>query len=230
MAGINLEMLMIAATRLKDVLEDVVFVGGSITELYITDPASMDIRETKDVDVIIETLTYAEYINFADRLKSVGFQEDTRDGAPICRWVNQETTLDVMPIGEKILGFTNKWYSPAFVNFNRIELSSEVSIKLVKPEYFIATKIEAFNGRGNNDYYASHDLEDIITLIDGRAELIEELSSAEAGVKKDVAAFFDKSLNDNAFMNALPGHLSSDVVGGGRIGILIERLRKISSL
>lgn len=223
-------MLMIAATRLKDVLEDVVFVGGSITELYITDPASMDIRETKDVDVIIETLTYAEYINFADRLKSVGFQEDTRDGAPICRWVNQETTLDVMPIGEKILGFTNKWYSPAFVNFNRIELSSEVSIKLVKPEYFIATKIEAFNGRGNNDYYASHDLEDIITLIDGRAELIEELSSAEAGVKKDVAAFFDKSLNDNAFMNALPGHLSSDVVGGGRIGILIERLRKISSL
>jgi hypothetical protein len=40
---------------------------------------------------------------------------------------------------------------------------------------FVATKFEAFHGRGNNDHLASHDLEDIITVVDGRPELMGNL-------------------------------------------------------
>lgn len=40
--------------------------------------------------------------------------------------------------------------------------------------YFCATKLEAFGGRGKNDYLASHDLEDLITVVDGRPELLED--------------------------------------------------------
>jgi len=33
--------------------------------------------------------------------------------------------------------------------------------------YFLATKFAAFDGRGKGDYMASHDLEDIVAVVDG---------------------------------------------------------------
>lgn len=161
MVGANLEMLKMAAVRLEPLIDEMVFIGGSIIELFITDQASPDIRETKDIDVIVETVTYSGYLDLTYRLRQLGFANDVRESAPICRWVCDETTLDVMPIDGKILGFTNKWYEKAFANYDVVEIASEVRIKVVRPEYFIATKIEAFKGRSSNDFYGSHDLEDI---------------------------------------------------------------------
>jgi len=43
-----------------------------------------------------------------EKLKNAGFREDTREGAPMCRWVKEDTVLDVMPPDEKVLGFTNR--------------------------------------------------------------------------------------------------------------------------
>ena len=74
--------------------------------------------------------------------------------------------------------------------------------------YFLATKFEAFNDRGNNDVYASHDLEDILTVIEGRAELAEELASSPAELRSHVAACVAKLLHNADFGNALGGLLS----------------------
>ena len=41
---------------------------------------------------------------------------------------------------------------------------------MVTAPYFMATKIEAFYGRGGDDFLGSHDMEDIITVIDGRPD------------------------------------------------------------
>ena len=35
------------------------------------------------------------------------------ESAPLCRWVNAGTILDVMPLDERILGFSNRWYHAA---------------------------------------------------------------------------------------------------------------------
>jgi hypothetical protein len=222
-------MLKIAAVRLRPLLEELVFIGGSIIELFITDPAAMDIRETKDIDVIVETLTYAGYIDFTDRLRKIGFSNDVREGAPICRWVNDETTLDVMPIDEQILGFANKWYKSAFTNYDIVEIAADIDIKITRPEYFIATKIAAFRGRGENDYYGSHDLEDILAVIDGRPEFLDEIGRADAAVRNEVATFVSECLDNESFHNALPGHLASGSAEG-RLSILLERLRLLRKI
>jgi hypothetical protein len=39
------------AFALRELNEQVVFVGGAITGLYINDPAAVDVRPTKDVDI-----------------------------------------------------------------------------------------------------------------------------------------------------------------------------------
>jgi hypothetical protein len=109
----NLEQLIAAARLLRPLLGELVFVGGAVTGLLITDGAAADPRTTFDVDAIAAITSYAEYAAFGDRLRSLGFLEDTSEGAPLCRWVQQGTILDVMPLDEKILGFSNRWYRAA---------------------------------------------------------------------------------------------------------------------
>lgn len=51
----NLQLLEQAARLLQQrLLDDVVFVGGCVTGLLITDPAAAGMRPTTDVDVILE--------------------------------------------------------------------------------------------------------------------------------------------------------------------------------
>jgi hypothetical protein len=44
-----------------------------------------------------------------------------------------------------------------------------LKIRLVAPIYFCASKLEAFAGRGKNDFHASRNQEDLIAVVDGRA-------------------------------------------------------------
>ena len=64
MASSNLEMLRIAIKDLVDLKDELVFVGGCVTELLVTDEGAAEPRQTKDVDTIIEAASYAEYIAF----------------------------------------------------------------------------------------------------------------------------------------------------------------------
>ena len=110
MAESNLEMLGTAVRNLGDLKNELIFVGGSITELLITDQGAATPRQTIDVDTIVEAASYAEYIAFSEKLKIKEFREDTSENAPLCRWVKDETILDVMPLDAEALGFTNSWY------------------------------------------------------------------------------------------------------------------------
>src|SRR5215468_8764535 len=118
----NLELLAEAARLLKPLLGELVFVGGCTTALLITDKAAAEVRPTYDVDAIAEITTYGGYVAFSEKLKSLGFSEDTREGAPNCRWCQQTTTLDVMPLDGSFLGFKNAWYEPALATAEKREL------------------------------------------------------------------------------------------------------------
>lgn len=108
MANKNLELLRSVARLLRPMLDDLVFVGGCTTALLITDPGAADVRPTYDVDSIAEISSYAQYVAFSQRLRSLGFAEDQSAGAPVCRWAHGEFRLDLMPTDERILGFSNR--------------------------------------------------------------------------------------------------------------------------
>ena len=80
----NRERLITAARLLRPLLGELVFVGGAVTGLLITDEAAADPRTTLDVDAIAEITSYAEYAAFGNRLRTLGFLEDTREGARRC--------------------------------------------------------------------------------------------------------------------------------------------------
>ena len=148
---------------LTPVLDELVFVGGCTTGLFLTDPAAGGVRPTKDVDAIVDVASYAGYASLADRLRALGLVEDTRPGAPLCRWRQGEMVVDVMPTDAQVLGFSNRWY-PAALATAELRRVVDRDVRLVTPVFFLATKLEAYRGRGGGDVSASHDLEDIVTV------------------------------------------------------------------
>jgi predicted nucleotidyltransferase len=224
----NRELLVRGARSLGDLRETLVFVGGCTTGLLITDPAAADVRSTRDVDVIVEIVSRAEYYALSKRLRSFGFQEDPK---VICRWQHQdEITLDVMPTDPNILGFSNPWYSGAIATATDHELEQGLIIRVVTPPYFCATKITAFHGRGNGDYAASHDLEDFLSVVDGRVELLSELRAAEDDVRTYVATEVREFLSKSEFVDMLPGSLTPDAASQARMPLLMARLEEIASI
>ncbi len=220
----NLVILEHVAKRLDYLVDDVVFLGGCATGLLITDGAAPPIRMTKDVDMITELTTLADYHRFTNKLRQLGFAEDQSKDAPICRWGVEDVVLDIMPTNPAILGFGNRWYKPAIKNAIQITLPSGRLIKRVSAPHFIATKIEAFHGRGNNDYLMSHDLEDVIAVVDGRAELISDIQQSEDELRDYLAVEINQLLADVQFLDALPGYLPGDAASQARLTIVKERL------
>jgi predicted nucleotidyltransferase len=191
------------------VLDDLVFVGGCTTGLFLTDPAVGGIRSTKDVDAIVDVTSHAKYASLGERLRALGLAEDTTPGAPLCRWRHAETIVDVMPTDASVLGFSNRWY-PAAIETAQVHSIADHDVRIVTPPLFIATKLEAFHGRGANDIFASHDLEDIVTLVDGRPTVVAEVRAAAPEVRAYVATEFRALLDNPDFVEALPGFLLPD--------------------
>jgi predicted nucleotidyltransferase len=229
MPNSNLDLLKHVAKRMGPLLPEVVFVGGCTTGLFLTDEGAAEVRPTFDVDVIAEITSYADYATFSERLRALGFREDTSPRAPLCRWLFDDMKLDVMPIEEKILGFTNRWYIAAMDAATERELEEGLRIRVVTPPYFIATKLEAFRGRGKDDYANSHDLEDLLTVIDGRDVIVGEIAEA-AAVRGYIAREFRALLETPAFLDALLGYLLPDPASQERLPILKGRITQVSSL
>jgi predicted nucleotidyltransferase len=230
MSDSNLKQLITAAYLLRPMLDELVFVGGSVTGLLITDEAANEPRTTFDVDAIVEISSYAEYTAFGERLRALGFAEDTSEGAPLCRWVHERTILDVMPLDEKILGFSNRWYRAAMDAAEKRKLSKDLEIRIVTAPFFVATKLEAYKGRGKGDFFGSADLEDLIAIVDGRAELVAEAQAAPEQPRAYVCNEIKALLETPGFLDALPGYLLPDAASQARIRIILERLVTLTSL
>ncbi len=221
-------MLQFVADRLGRLCDEVVFLGGCTTALFITNTATPDVRYTLDVDCIVDVISLKAYHQFEEKIKTCGFKKSMQDSV-ICRWRYDDVILDVMPTDLKILGFSNRWYKAAVQNAQYFQISDEIQIKIVTSPYFLATKLEAFKTRGGSDYFASHDFEDIISVIDGRIELIWELDQADSGVRKYLADSFSHMYESRYFHDALPGHLLQyGNVMNDRLDILLSKVKEIA--
>lgn len=72
-------------------------------------------------------------------------------------------------------------------------------------------------------------MEDIITLLDGRVEIVEEVKTAPADVKEFLAEEFKGFLKNRGFLDALPGHLMPDQATQQRVPVLMERLEAVAT-
>jgi hypothetical protein len=213
-----------AVIKLEPLLEQIAFVGGCVTGLFVTDPGAAPVRTTLDVDAIVDISSYAEFTLLEDRLRHLGFSESHAEGAPFCRWTHEDLVLDLMPTDPSVLGFSNRWYLPALQYAQRICVANR-NPRVITAPYFLATKLEAFRGRGKGDYRVSHDLEDIVAVLDGRPEIVSEVQQSVLQLRQYLSDEFVSLLATPDFLDALPGYLLPDAANQQRRGIVLRRIR-----
>ncbi|HEX5372075.1 MAG TPA: hypothetical protein VFW84_05015 [Aquabacterium sp.] len=227
----NVAMLERVAKRLGPQLcSKFAFVGGAVAGLLITDPAHPSIRPTLDVDIVVEVLALTDYHQIENALRERGFAPDMHPDAPLCRWQIDGVTVDVMPTDEAILGFANRWYPMCVSSAQALTLPGGTLLRVIRAPLFVATKLEAFHGRGAGDYLFSHDLGDIVSLLDGRQSLLDECRQMPLDLQTYLGDQFTALLANRNFLDALPGHLPTDPASQRRVGILQAVLRQMAAL
>lgn len=153
-----------AAKALERVFgSDVIFVGGTVVPLYIVaDPR--EFRPTIDIDSVVKIKDRHSWYETEEVLRKNGFSNDTESGV-ICRWRYEDLIIDIMPDRDGIVGETNRWYAKGEVFAIGVALSTDCTIRILPLAYFLATKLDAFWGRGEGDFQSSKDMEDIFNLI-----------------------------------------------------------------
>ena len=152
-------------SRLSGVPFEFAFLGGSVLTLFVTDKSADAIRVTKDVDIVMSIRTRKEYHMADSELELRGFRHDTREGAPICRWILDDVTVDVLPIREDVLGWKSRWFEESLAAAETIQIGASL-VRIVTPPYFVALKLEAFEERGQKDFLSMEILLDpLIALL-----------------------------------------------------------------
>lgn len=223
------ELLDLAADILGPLVDDVVFVGGATVHLWLTEPAAPPVRATDDVDVICDISSYGEYQALAERLRERELDE-AMDEPVICRWRHRGSgiAIDVMPTSEEVLGFSNPWYELGIATAVERMLPSGKTIRAIAPSVVVATKLAAWRGRGADDVLTSLDVHDIVVLIDGRLELIDELAAQPEDLReyvtRELAALGEMDYFEYVVQAAVAGY---GEVADERFGIVSQRIDDI---
>ncbi len=207
----NIEMIQEVAKALQELKNDVVFVGGTTVALYLNSETAGEIRPTDDVDVIIEIFSAAKYSALSEKLLGLKFSPDLSKNAPICRWKYLGIIVDIMPLDEKVLGFSNKYYKSGFKHKEELKLPDGTVIFILPLAYFLATKLEAFFNRGAKDPRFSKDLEDIVALLSEAKNFnaVFEFDDLVEKIRPLLATLF----KDETVIEAMRGFLQSAVAG-----------------
>lgn len=215
--------------KLRPLGDPFVLVGGCALPFLVDDAYVLTVRPTLDVDVVVEALTRLEYSDLEERLRRLGFKHDTRIGASRCRWIVDGITVDVMPTSPDAAEFGSRWFAEALECAETHDVEDRIAVSVAGPSYVLATKLDAFFSRGNDDYYGSRDLEDIVFLLEGCSRLLGELRASSDALREHVSRGMRKLLDTPAFMEALPAHLSPESPSGV-LDRVLQVARQIAAL
>jgi hypothetical protein len=141
--------------------------------------------------------------------------------------------VDIMPQDSSSLGMNTRWFPEVLRLAESKDLGGGCSARCVSQPVFMATKFEAYKDRGKDDIYLSHDLEDIVTLVDGRASIVEDINSL-AATAPEARSFIigecAKLVENRYFPEAVLEHLPRLQGARERAAIVLERFKKISQL
>lgn len=204
----NVSRIKVVREALADLRDDVVFVGGSTVSFY-ADRATFEVRETDDVDVIIEVLTHSDHAKFEEKIQKLGFSPDATSKVRV-RYKIKGVTVDFMPTKDVAIGFKNIWYSEGYKNAIDFSIDDNVAIRILAPEHFLATKLEAFKSRGYSDPRQSHDFEDIVYVLENRDSIWSEITNCSEHLKSYLKTEFGELLSRQGIEEWIDCHVDFD--------------------
>ena len=223
---INIAIIAEVAEALKELKEDMVFVGGAVISLYTDDPAADEVRPTQDVDMTLNIINFSHWQRVEGRLRELGFQPNPF-GHAICSFKYKDILIDIMATEDGPLGLTNRWYKVGLENIWTVNAKNQ-KIKILSAPCYLATKLEAFNDRGN-DYRSSHDIEDIIYVIDNRTTIVNEVKESDKRVYSYLKKELLKIVKQGILTEVLMTHIHPLMIDE-RMPIIEDKIMQILEL
>jgi predicted nucleotidyltransferase len=223
---INIEILAEVAEALKDIKDEMVFVGGAVVSLYADETAADEMRPTEDIDMALKIINLSHWQQLQEKLSGLGFYPDPF-GHAICSYRYKDIAIDIMSIEDGPLGPANPWYKVGFHNLWTVNIKNQ-EIKLLSAPCFLATKFEAFNSRGK-DYRTSHDIEDIVYVLDNRSKIVDEILKEDNNISNFLKEQFQIIINKGILEEMLISHIHPNSLDE-RMKIVVEKINKIINL
>jgi predicted nucleotidyltransferase len=221
---INKIIIVRVANALEELNEKVIYVGGAVVSLYINDSAADDVRPTKDIDISIKVASIMELENIREQLSEKGFKQSA-DLDVICRFKFEDIVVDVMATKPIAWAPANPWFEKGFERLEKIKVN-KTTIQIMPLSFFLASKFVAFHDRGGDDPRFSHDLEDIIYIIDNRTDWHQILINEEdQKVKQFLINEFRNILASNKIQEAIMGNLFYETQDK-RFAMIIDKINK----
>lgn len=201
---INIAVVAEVAEALQHIKQDMVFVGGAVVSLYTDDPAADEIRPTQDIDMTLNIVNLSHWEKVQAQLGRLGFHPDPF-GHAICSYKYKDIPIDIMATEDGPLGPANRWYKIGFENLWTAKAKDQ-DIKILSAPCYLATKFEAFNNRGS-DYRISHDIEDIIYVLDNRIGIVEEIENDDTRIANFIKEQLQNITNKGLLQEVLMSHI-----------------------
>jgi len=106
-----------------------------------------------------------------------------------------------------------------------LELEPGLNVRILSVAYFLASKFEAYNNRGDSDPRTSKDFEDIVYVLDNHTNLVNEIITAPDEVKAFLIERFKEFLSAE-MEEAILSHLNP-VTQSERFELLKDKLNTI---
>lgn len=220
---INIAAVAEVARALQDLKPEMVFVGGAVVSLYTDDPAADEIRPTQDIDMTLNIMSLGHWQKVQQRLGELGFFPDPF-GHAICSYKYLDIPVDIMASEDGPFGPANKWYQVGFENLWKVKVMDQ-EINILPAPCYLATKFEAFNNRGR-DYRTSHDMEDIIYVLDNRLHIVDEIKSCDHRIEAFLKEQFNAIIQEGILDEVLMAHIHPLMLEE-RIPIVEEKILQI---
>lgn len=222
---INMGVVKKVATALGELNEKVAYVGGATVSIYADDPAADDVRPTKDIDIMLNIVSFAELTLLQENLAKKGIHPDA-ESKITCRFKYEDVIIDVMSTKEVGWAPSDPWFKPGFQNLMSYSVDEQTTIRIFPVSYFLATKFSAFHDRGG-DPRTSKDFEDIVYVLDNRLNVVDEIRRAPMDVRKYLKEELKAFLNDEMH-EGISAHLSP-YSREDRFAILKEKIVAITN-
>ncbi len=220
---INIAVVAEVAKALNELKHNMVFVGGAVVSLYTDDPAADEIRPTKDIDLTINILNLSHWERVQYQLIALGFYPDPF-GHAICSYKYKDIPIDIMTTEDGPFGSTNRWYKIGFENLWKVKAKDE-DITVLSAPCYLATKFEAFNNRGL-DYRTSHDIEDIVYVLDNRIGIVEEIANDDKRVTNFIREQLQSIKDKGLLEEVLIAHIHPIIIEE-RLPVVEEKIKEI---
>jgi len=218
----------VVASALQHLRARVVFIGGAIIGLLITDPGAPDARHTQDVDAIVQVTGFIGSMQAQEELRNLGFKHDISEDAHMLRFLLDELIVDILPQDGELYGMKTDWYGAATRTAENHLLEDGQTIRVINAPIFLCTKFHAYHDRGKADPHTSKDLSDILCVVDGRSELLNEISQTEPEAREYIKRCTKELLETHDLSELIVYLLEQDQ--HEREDIIIGRLQQIQNV